>query len=202
MRSYTRATGSGTILDFSDQRLKQYADYSKNNFKVVCKEDGSPDANVLGGRFLIAIKNTETDKPIVKARFVEQGHTDVEKKMVVMHSTNTVPQYSVRMLIAIASIFWRHNMVSRHFSGIFTVRGSTDEGCIRESCRCVPAKQLTIVQIDETSIRFDGFWRLLRSIVYTILNVRLENVSLGWRSITFWHENERQDSRHHGNICV
>lgn len=60
--------------------------------------------NVLGGRFVLAIKGTETGDPIFKARFVVQGHTDAEKNLLVNSATN-VRQSSVRMLIEITEIF-------------------------------------------------------------------------------------------------
>lgn len=59
----------------------------KWDFELLCKEDLGPDAKVLGGRFVLKIKNTETQKPVYKARFVAQRHTDAEKDMLVQNSS-------------------------------------------------------------------------------------------------------------------
>lgn len=47
--------------------------------EIVCRKDIPDDANVLGGRFVLAIKNAHSKEQTYKARFVVQGHTDVEK---------------------------------------------------------------------------------------------------------------------------
>lgn len=48
-------------------------------YKIVLKEDIPDNGNVLGSRFVLSIKNTETDQEIYKARYVVQGHKDKEK---------------------------------------------------------------------------------------------------------------------------
>lgn len=55
------------------------------------------------GRFALAVKNSETNLPVYKARFVVQGHTDREKDILV-HSASTVRHHLVRVLVAIATI--------------------------------------------------------------------------------------------------
>lgn len=60
-------------------------------------------ANIIGGRFVLVTKNFETDNHVHKALFVVQGHTDSGKDLLV-HSTNTIRQHSVRLLVAIAAI--------------------------------------------------------------------------------------------------
>lgn len=73
-------------------------------YEIVCKEDVPPGANVLGGRFVLAIKNADTSDEVYKARFVVQGHTVIEKNLLVHNSTN-LRQGSVRVLVAFAAIF-------------------------------------------------------------------------------------------------
>ena len=73
-------------------------------YEVVCKGDVPSDANVLGGRFVLAIKNIGTKEELYKARFVVQGHTDAEKNILVHNSTN-LRQASIRTLTAVAAIF-------------------------------------------------------------------------------------------------
>ena len=56
---------------------------------MVCKDDIPHDANVLGGRFVLAIKNVGTDGELFRARFVVHVHTDAEKNILVHNSTIT-----------------------------------------------------------------------------------------------------------------
>lgn len=73
-------------------------------YEIVCKEDVPAGANVLGGRFVLTIKNVETAEEAYKARFVVQGHTDIENNLLVHNSTN-LRQSSIRTLVAIVAIF-------------------------------------------------------------------------------------------------
>ena len=77
---------------------------SRGTFKVILKEDIPPDGNVLPGRFVLAIKSTEDNKVIYKARYVIGGHRDKFKDMMVHTSTTLQPQ-SIRLLLAMASMF-------------------------------------------------------------------------------------------------
>lgn len=52
----------------------------------------------------MALKNTWTNKPISKSRFVVQNHTEREKEFLI-HSYNKVRQHSVIIIVAIAAIF-------------------------------------------------------------------------------------------------
>lgn len=52
-------------------------------FRVVLSEDVENNANVLGGLFILTIKNKNWKKEIFKARFVIQGHLDREKELLV-----------------------------------------------------------------------------------------------------------------------
>lgn len=58
---------------------------------------------MIGGRFVLAVKKTETDQPVHKARFVVQGHTYKLKAMRV-HGANNILKHSVRLLITISAI--------------------------------------------------------------------------------------------------
>lgn len=73
-------------------------------YEVVCRDEIPADADTLGGRFVLAIKNVKTKYELYKARFVVQAHTDVEKNILVNNSTNP-RQRSVRVLIAISAVF-------------------------------------------------------------------------------------------------
>lgn len=76
----------------------------RGTWKVVCSEDIPPDANVIGGRFVLCIKNAETKEPLYKARFIAQGHMDRDKRSIV-HNSTTLQQTSIRVILAIAAIF-------------------------------------------------------------------------------------------------
>jgi Reverse transcriptase (RNA-dependent DNA polymerase) len=61
-------------------------------------------ANVLNGRFVVTIKDVDTEREIYKARYVVQCHRDKEKTSMVHHNT-TARQQSTRLLIGLAAIF-------------------------------------------------------------------------------------------------
>lgn len=84
------------------------------------RQDLEGGANILGGRFVLAIKNKGTGKEVLKARYVVQGHMDREKNLLV-HNSPTVSQQSIRLLIAIATIFgfeiWSEDMTQAYLQG-------------------------------------------------------------------------------------
>lgn len=61
-------------------------------------------AKILGGRFVLTIKNVNTYEEVYKARFVVKRHTDIEKNLLVHNNTN-LPQSLVRVLVAAAAVF-------------------------------------------------------------------------------------------------
>lgn len=94
-----------TNTEFGNAKQLELAGLAKRGvFEVVCREDVPKDANIMGSRFVLAIKNVGSGEEVYKARFVVQGHTDAEKDALV-HTSSNLRQYSVRMLIAIATVF-------------------------------------------------------------------------------------------------
>lgn len=79
----------------------------KDNLEILNEKDFPKDANVLGGRFVLATKIIKTHNSTPKARFVVQGHRDLEKHLLV-HSSNYIRQHSVRILVTIAAIHGFH----------------------------------------------------------------------------------------------
>ena len=77
---------------------------SRGAFKIVERSAVPKGANVLRGRFVLAIKEPDTERELLKTRFVVQGHRDREKGMMVKESP-TVLRHSIRLLIALASVF-------------------------------------------------------------------------------------------------
>lgn len=91
------------------EMLKARADEIKNlikrkTFKVILKEELPLNANILPGRFVLALKSTTDGKIFHKARFVIGGHRDKLKNFMV-HSSQTLQPSSIRLLLALASIF-------------------------------------------------------------------------------------------------
>jgi len=80
---------------------------------VVPKDEVPSNANILGGRFVLALKDVGTKGEIAKARYVVQGHRDKEKNLLV-HNTTNLRQGSIKLLAALAAIFgfriWSHDV--------------------------------------------------------------------------------------------
>lgn len=76
----------------------------RGTFEVVFKEAAPKGANIMDGRFVLAVKNKDTGAEIFKARYVVQGHTDKDKNLLV-HSSTNLRQSSIRTITALAAIF-------------------------------------------------------------------------------------------------
>ena len=75
---------------------------SRGTWEIVKKSDVPTGANVLGGRFVLALKNVGTENEQDKARFVAQGFADKEKDFLI-HNVTSVRQSSVRVLLSFAA---------------------------------------------------------------------------------------------------
>jgi hypothetical protein len=69
----------------------------KRTWAMTVRSEMPANANLLGSRFVITIKDIGTDRELYKARYVVQGHRDKEKTSMVHHST-TAKQQSTRLL--------------------------------------------------------------------------------------------------------
>ena len=76
----------------------------RKTWKIVCRSEVPDDANILGGRFVLAIKDEGTNREIWKARFIVQGHLDGLKNWLV-HNISVIRQHAIKMLVGIAAIF-------------------------------------------------------------------------------------------------
>lgn len=76
----------------------------KGTWSLVLRDEIPNNANILGARFVLTLKDMEKEQPKFKARFVVQGHRDKEKSALVHESTN-MRQPSIKILTAIAAIF-------------------------------------------------------------------------------------------------
>ncbi len=85
--------------------------FDKGAYEIVIAEDVPDGGNILGGRFVLTIKNKNTGEMYYKARYVVQCHNDREKNRLVNNSSN-LKQSSVRTITALAAIFgfriWSH----------------------------------------------------------------------------------------------
>eukprot|EP00171_Calliarthron_tuberculosum_P008498 IDg8498t1 len=93
---------------------------NRGTFKIVLKSEMPPNANVMGGRFVLAIKDPETKEERYKARFVVQGYNDKDKFNLV-HASPNLRQDSMRLLFAIASIMgfelWSEDICLAYIQG-------------------------------------------------------------------------------------
>lgn len=76
--------------------------FQRGTFRVVIMPEGHGE-NVVPSRFVLAIKH-EDGKEVFKARFVLGGHRDRDKRRM-LHSATALSQTSMRLLLAVASIF-------------------------------------------------------------------------------------------------
>lgn len=67
-------------------------------------EDVLDKADILTGRFFLAIKDQKTSIEVLKARFVVQGHEDPINKSLV-HSLSVSRQNTTKVVVEIATIF-------------------------------------------------------------------------------------------------
>lgn len=72
-------------------------------WKVVHRSEVPADSNVLGGRFVLAVKNIGTKDEKAKARYIAQGHKDKDKPYMV-HDTSTLRASSVRVILSVAAV--------------------------------------------------------------------------------------------------
>jgi hypothetical protein len=89
----------------------------RETWQVVARSDVPKNANILGGRFVMTIKEANTDKEVVKARYVVQGHRDRDKAFLVHNSTN-MRQAPTKIIMSIAAIFglrvWTHDVTQAY----------------------------------------------------------------------------------------
>ena len=72
-------------------------------FKVIPKQDIPSDANIIPGRFVLAIKSTEDGEVKFKARYVIGDHRDKDKNLTV-HTATTLQPQSIRLLLALSNM--------------------------------------------------------------------------------------------------
>lgn len=75
----------------------------RGEFKYIGTKSVPQNANILGGIFVLSIKQPDTAFEKYKARVIVQGHKDKEKKFIT-HVTKTVPHKNIKTLICGRSV--------------------------------------------------------------------------------------------------
>jgi hypothetical protein len=123
LRDFTTEEGSGLspsyavhlteIIRKGDVREKLFDDAKKKEiaglirrgtWKIVLREELEPGENIMTGRFVLSIKNANTQEEMLKARFVCQEYRDRAKTSLV-HDTALARQSGARVLIELAAVF-------------------------------------------------------------------------------------------------
>jgi Reverse transcriptase (RNA-dependent DNA polymerase) len=76
----------------------------RGTWKEVLKDEMPENPNIMGGRFVLTIKDPCTSKEIYKARYVVQGFRN-KKKTSPVHDASTSKPQSTKLLIGLAAIF-------------------------------------------------------------------------------------------------
>ena len=95
-------TGPDVFID--EKRSEPLQLLEKGTYKIVPRSSIPPGAVFLGSRFVLAIKEPESDNPRRKARFVILGHHDPDKGRIV-NEAPTVTRASIRLILALSRMF-------------------------------------------------------------------------------------------------
>lgn len=71
-------------------------------WKTVDIKDIPPDANIIGGRFILTLENFQTPQVTTKVRNISQGYSDFEKSFIV-HDISALCPASIRLLLSVAA---------------------------------------------------------------------------------------------------
>jgi Reverse transcriptase (RNA-dependent DNA polymerase) len=97
------ATDPRAALFDDAKRAELFSLIERGTFRLVLREDVGPHPNIIPSRFVLGIKH-ESGTERLKARFVLGGHRDREKKSLI-HNSTTLKHQSVRLTLALASVF-------------------------------------------------------------------------------------------------
>lgn len=73
-------------------------------FQKFLKDDVPDGAKILGGRFVLSIKNKDCFSELHKERYIVQGQKDIEKN-ILFYNSSVLKQNSIRLLLSLADIF-------------------------------------------------------------------------------------------------
>lgn len=90
--------------DFQDAKRDEVQGLSKRQIWTPISEASIPkNANILGGRFILSLKNCDTPDEKAKVRYVAQGFKDHDKPYMV-HDVSTLRVSSIRTVLSVAVI--------------------------------------------------------------------------------------------------
>lgn len=90
--------------DFVEVKKREVSGLQKRNLWSIVKAcTVGKNSNILGGRFILKLKNYETPNEMAKVRFVAQGFDDRDKPFMV-HDTSTLRSTSIRLIRSTAAI--------------------------------------------------------------------------------------------------
>lgn len=78
-------------------------------FAFVKQKSISPDANILGGRFILAIKQPRNPNERYKAIFIAQRHKEKDKDLII-HTSQTFRHRNIHLMSSIADMFRSHKI--------------------------------------------------------------------------------------------
>lgn len=77
---------------------------SRGTWRIVDRSQIPRGSKILGSRFILSFKNSDTPNPRYKARLVAQGHRDADKPYMV-HDSTTIRALSLGIILAIVAHF-------------------------------------------------------------------------------------------------
>jgi hypothetical protein len=91
------------VLFDDSNRAEIFSLIDRGTFRLALREDVGPHPNIIPSRFVLGIKH-ESGTERLKARFVLGGHPGSDKKSLI-HNSATLRHKSVRLILALASVF-------------------------------------------------------------------------------------------------
>jgi Reverse transcriptase (RNA-dependent DNA polymerase) len=76
---------------------------SRDVFELVSENAVPVNSNIMGSKFHLVVKNSETTQPVCKVRLVVFGHMDAEKGRILSEAP-TVSQMSIRTVISLSVV--------------------------------------------------------------------------------------------------
>jgi hypothetical protein len=90
---------------FIDAKQKEIVGLVKRRtWNVALKSEIPANANILRGRFVLAVKDSGTDNEIFKARYVDREFNDIGKAHLI-HDSSVSKAECTRMILSLAAIF-------------------------------------------------------------------------------------------------
>ena len=148
--------------EFDKAKRKEVSGLEKRNTWRTVRKDSLPlRPNILGGQFVLSLKNVGTDCELPKARYVAQGHRVLDKPFMV-HNITTLRQSSTRIIVSVAAIksfrLFSHDMTQAYLQSdetltrkVFLLPKRKDMGHFRISEKEIPQLLRPIYDMTDAS---------------------------------------------------